>query len=1010
MKNPTFRFGLKFVLAALTVAFAAQITVTLTDVRFGDQMRQVAPAYGVAIAIILLGGYRYMAAVFIGALLPALFTEQSFLLILSMPFALTVTSSFAHYLLTLLRVEPGMERIGDALQVIFYGCILSTLPGALLFSLFLSNSDGLAAWQQFWPLLMMNWFSAAVGAVIVMPFILTWTNQAGFRLAGRQGVEVALWFMALLLFGHVTFQNWAPTETLLYPMELAIFPIMAWAAIRFGLRGATAGVLALALLAGWEIILVLSGEHSGMSQSPANVWMFVGIVSITSVCLASVMTELRLREVQVLENEARLRAFTDALPDIAFVLSKSGEIFDIFAASARIEANHRIVSAERAVGRNLSDLFDPEVCRGFLDTIERTIAGDEIRKHEYTLVSADVGEHHFEARVTPMRHSSGVTSRVVWVAYNISERKRVEQAICDRDKVLRATARANAKLLTTHDMSQAVEEAMREVGKALKVERGFIFKISDRTNEEFHNFRIQHEWRLNDQCPKLVGEPIYEDAPLDEFCPSWYQTLREGGYIRIDGTQVKGASAEVLRYFASRSMLIMPMWMDTELYGFFGVDHCSRPHVWSDGEINSVQLLSSSLSGLILLRGQEAELRAAKERADAASSAKGEFLAMMSHEIRTPMNAIIGYTDLLSQTDLSDVQSEHAAIVKRSGRALLDLINNILDYSKIESRSLELEVAEFDFEQIVCEALESILVSAKEKGIEVDYEISEEVQENYIGDAHRIRQVLMNLANNAVKFTREGRICIRVNVEDVKPDSSKDRLKVVVSDTGCGIVAENFERLFQPFSQVDSSTTRQYGGTGLGLVISKRLIERMEGEIWVESRVGEGSEFNFTLGLLRTGNEARSRSPLVLQAGIDDSLGAQFADLYPLRLLLCEDDKDNRWVIRELLEMLGYRPNVVETGEDALDQLKHRAYDAVLMDIRLPGLSGLELTRAIRSGAESVEDRGQYLIAVTAYAMNEDREKCLDAGMNDYIRKPVEIIELKEALKRAHDESVLKKT
>ncbi|WPJ95414.1 ATP-binding protein [Coraliomargarita algicola] len=1001
MKNTALRFTLKFLFSLLAVAFAAQITVTLTDARFGDYIRQIAPVYGVSIAIILLGGYRYLAAIFLGCLLPALFEDQHYLLILSIPFAVTLTAALAYRSLIYLKVDLRMERIRDALFVIFVGLVLRTLLGALVQTLFFSRQWNLLFFNQFLELLFTNWLSAAVGAIIVTPFILTWARPAGFRLVGRQGVEVCLWFLTLLLFGHITFQNWAPTDTLFYPMELAIFPIMAWSAIRFGLRGASAGVLALALLAGWEIVRVLSGLGSGMTQSPANVWIFVGIVSVTSICLASVMTELRIRESQILENETRLSAFTEALPDIAFVLTRTGEIRDIFAGSARIEANHRIVSAERAVGRNIADIFEADVCRGFLDTIERTIRSNEIRKHEYSLMSADVGEHVFEARVTPMRRSVGGASSVVWVAYDISERKLAEMAIQSRDKILRATARANNNLLTTQDVSQAVGAAMREVGQALNVERGFIFEVTDRTHEAFQNFCIKHEWRLNDRLPSFWGDPLYQDSPLEEFCPDWYQLLASGRHIEIDGLQKDRRSMDILRYFNSRSMLVVPMWMEGKLYGFFGVDHCSRTHEWSDGEIYAVRVLSTSLSGLILIREQERLLRAAKETADAASSAKGEFLAIMSHEIRTPMNAIIGYTDLLAQTDLSEIQSEHAAIIKRSGRALLDLINNILDYSKIESRSLELEVREFDLEQVICESLESILVAAKEKGIKVDYDMDDDLQEAYIGDAHRVRQVLLNLANNAVKFTAEGEILIRVELEANEADLAYDRLHFIVSDTGCGIAEDKFERLFRAFSQVDSSTTRVFGGSGLGLIISKRLIERMDGEIWVKSQVGEGSQFHFRIHLLRTDHEVRTHAPFASQAASDDSLEVSFAATYPLRILLCEDDKDNRWVIRELLEMLGYRPNIVESGEDALEQLKHRAYDAVLMDVRLPGLSGIELTQAIRSGAEKIEKADQDIIAVTAYAMNEDREKCLNAGMNDYIRKPVEIIELKDALRRA---------
>lgn len=1009
MKKDALRFGLyslKFILSVLAVAFAAQLTVTLTDDSFGAYIRQVAPVFGVAISLVLLGGYRYLVPIFLGALLPSYFSDQSYLVSFSLPVAVTSAGAGAHWALAALRVDSKIERIRDALLLIFVGLISSCALGAVLQTLLLCWGTPSVEWRECSSLVFIHWLSASVGAVITAPFILTWARPTKYRLYGAQGVELILWFSTLLFFGHVTFQNWAPTETLLYPMELAIFPIMAWAAIRFGLRGASAGVLALALLAGYEIIMVLAGYGGHMSQSPVNVWVFVGIVSITSICLAAVMTELRMRESEVLENESRLRAFTEALPDVAFVLSLEGEICDVFAATKRIEANHRITSSSSVIGRNLSDIFEPEVCHGFLYTIRESIRFNQIRKHEYALVSADFGEHIFEARVTPMHSSSGPIRRVVWVAYDISDRKRAESSIKNRDKIIAASARASNILLTPQNVNRAVQTSIREVGQALGIERGFIFEISDRSKQLSHRFGIKHEWRLNEDCPSFIDQERYRDASLEDVCPAWFDTLSTGGMVRVNGLRRDEPSFEQLRYFNSRSMLVAPMWIEGRLYGFFGVDYCSRAHQWGDVEISAVKMLSTSLSGLLSMREHEHELRVARDLADAASSAKGEFLAMMSHEIRTPMNAIIGYTDLLARTDLSPVQQEHASIIQRSGRSLLNLINNILDFSKIDSSSIELEAVEFDLEQVICEALESILVSAKEKGIKVDYDIDPEVAETYIGDVHRLRQVLMNLTNNAVKFTQEGRVDIRVELQGRFPEANDDILHFEVRDTGCGIEPGQFDRLFHVFSQVDSSTTRKYGGTGLGLVISKRLIECMQGEIWVCSDVGKGSQFHFTIHLPRAHSaESTVGAALDSQTAIDDSLESSFASTYPLRILLCEDDEDNRWVIRELLETLGYRPNIVETGESALEQLKYRAYDLVLLDVHLPGLSGIELTQAIRSGAESIKNNQQYIIAVTAFAMNEDREKCLDAGMNNYIRKPVEIIELKEALKRAYLET-----
>jgi CheY-like chemotaxis protein len=403
---------------------------------------------------------------------------------------------------------------------------------------------------------------------------------------------------------------------------------------------------------------------------------------------------------------------------------------------------------------------------------------------------------------------------------------------------------------------------------------------------------------------------------------------------------------------------------------------------------------------------REDELRIARDQADSASVAKGDFLAQMSHEIRTPMNAIIGYTDLMLQTNLDTLQTEQISIIKRSGKALLNLINNILDYSKIESRTLELESVEFDIEQLISEAIEYVDPDAIEKGVEINYEIDPLLSETYVGDVHQIRQVLMNLANNAVKFTVKGSVLISVSKNVKQSDALSDAIHFEVEDSGYGIPRDKFDRLFKPFTQVDPSTTREYGGTGLGLVICQRLVEQMNGKIWVESAIGVGSNFQFIIPLPRPDQIRASRAPFVISAHSNnedrDELSEEFATEYPLRILVCEDDNDNQWVIKELLEIMGYRPKVVDDGVKAMEFMQRREYDVVLMDVRLPDHNGIELTRAIRKGTLTNCKPDQYIIAVTAFAMNEDRDKCLKAGMNDYLSKPIEVSLLKDALIKAH--------
>lgn len=1001
MNLARFSYAIKSFIVVVLVAFAAQIAVTMADPSYQEVVNQLAPVNGVALGLLIVWGYRYLPWIFVGALLPALFEGHHWLLMLSVPVATTVSAALSRVLISLLKIDCRLEKIRDTLLLLLIGGVAAPLIGALMQALLVYLAKFELVFGQFDDLLLSLWLASGVGSVICFPFVLAWANREGFSLGLRQMGEVFLWLVILILFGYITFENWAPTDVLLYPMELAIFPIMAWGGIRLGLRGATAGVLVLALVAAWELIPVL-GEVRHISQSPANVWIFVAIVSVTSVCLASVMTELRAREAEVSENEGRLSAFTQALPDIAFVLTADGVIRDAFASGPEVEANHRVVNAQTVRGKRLEEVFDVVTARQFVEVVREVLATNRLQTCEYQLESVDVGRHWFEARVSPMFTGSGQADRVVWVAYNITGRKDDELAIQQRDGILQSTALANNALLTNRDFHTGVESAIREVGMALRADRVHLFEITDPEQSREYAFSCSFEWRENDAVPSLM----YEDAEafngsMEVSFPGWYAVLDAQQAIRVESASESNEDiGSVLAALKCKSLIAVPLRVEQRLYGFLAVSFCEEEHCWGDGEVNALWVLASSLSGLLIIQGNEEALKLARDRADAASVAKGEFLAMMSHEIRTPMNAIIGYTDLLRQTDLDELQVEQAAVIKRSGKALLDLINNILDYSKIESKTLELDRAPVDVEQVVCEALEFILPVAKEKGVVLDFEISEEVSEQYWGDPHRLRQILMNLASNAVKFTREGSIRIQAELSESGLDFH--RLHFVVVDTGCGIPEDKFDRLFQPFSQVDSSTTRKFGGTGLGLVISQRLIERMDGRIWVESELGVGTSFHFEVRLSRSAELSQTRAPFTKQSVVEDSIDVGFAKDYPLRLLFCEDDEDNRWVVSELLQSLGYAVDVVDDAEQAIQFLAKADYDVVLMDVQLPGISGLELTQQMRSGELGVALKGQYVVAVTAFALREDRESCLQAGMNDYLRKPLEIANLKDVLISAY--------